>query len=202
VGFCLVVAPWTLRNALVFGRLIPVSDMGGSTFYDGNSDWTRRFYRLQSREEYDRWVVAFDEDKRRQIAALSGVDPAAAANPSEYFGRLALRRCLADPAAALTLDARKALDWLRPYPSGWFWPPLVVISVAILYSLLFILAGFGLATAPRPGISRFLLAFLAATMAIHVASLVVWRYRVPYWDPVLLLYAPAGAWRLLSGKIS
>jgi dolichyl-phosphate-mannose-protein mannosyltransferase len=200
-GFCLMVAPWTLRNALVFGRLIPVSDMGGFTFYDGNSDWTRRFYRLRSREEYDRWVAALERDKQQQIAALSKVDPAAAARPSEYFGRLALRQSLADPGAALALDVRKALDWLRPYPSRWFWPPLIVVSVAILYILLFILAGFGLAIAPRPGVSKFLLVFLAVTMAIHVASLVVWRYRVPYWDPVLLLYAPAGAWKLFGDRI-
>jgi hypothetical protein len=46
VGLLSIVAPWTLRNALVFGRFIPVSDMGGSTFYDGNSHWNRRFYEL------------------------------------------------------------------------------------------------------------------------------------------------------------
>jgi len=36
-------------------------------------------------------------------------------------------------------------------------------------------------------------------MAVHVAVIVVWRYRVAYWDPVLLLYgvfgAAALAWR-------
>jgi hypothetical protein len=26
-------------------------------------------------------------------------------------------------------------------------------------------------------------------MAAHVAIIVVWRYRIPYWDPVLILYA-------------
>ena len=30
-------------------------------------------------------------------------------------------------------------------------------------------------------------------MAAHVLVLVVWRYRVPYWDPVLLLYGVFGA---------
>ncbi len=33
-------------------------------------------------------------------------------------------------------------------------------------------------------------------MAAHVAIIVVWRYRVPYWDPVLLLYGVWGAARL------
>jgi 4-amino-4-deoxy-L-arabinose transferase-like glycosyltransferase len=191
-GFLLPVAPWTLRNALFFRRLIPVSDMGGSTFYDGNSEWTRRFYRLGSRAEYERWVVALDRSKRERIAALAKTDPAAAERPSEYFGRIALAECLARPGATLALEGRKALDWLRPYPSPWFWPPPIVVAVGVYYSGLFLLAAFGLATARRRGAALFSVAFLAVTMAAHVALIVIWRYRIPYWDPILLLYAVGG----------
>jgi 4-amino-4-deoxy-L-arabinose transferase-like glycosyltransferase len=192
-GLVFTLGPWTLRNALVFERFLPVSDMAGSTFYDGNSVWNRRFYELRSREEYDRWIVALDSDKRARIAALARMDPQAAGRPSEYFGRLALAEWRADPRSALALVARKALDWLRPYPSRWFWPIGVVVAVGLLYSVLFALAAVGLAKARRRGVARFALAFLALTMAAHVALIVVWRYRVPYWDPVLLLYGVFGA---------
>jgi len=30
-------------------------------------------------------------------------------------------------------------------------------------------------------------------LAVHVVILVLWRYRVSYWDPVLLLYGVFGA---------
>ncbi len=195
-GLLFVVAPWTLRNALVFGRFLPVSDMGGSTFYDGNSHWNRRFYELRNRGEYDAWITALDRDKLERIRALAGRDPVAAARPSEYFGKLAVAECLADPAGTLALAVRKSLDWLRPYPSPWFWPRRIVFSVGLLYVLLFGLAAFGLSTAPRRGVVRFSIVFLAVTMAVHVALIVVWRYRVPYWDPVLLLYGVFGAARL------
>jgi hypothetical protein len=36
-------------------------------------------------------------------------------------------------------------------------------------------------------------------MAAHVMTLVSWRYRVPYWDPVLVLYGTFGAGTLLPG---
>jgi 4-amino-4-deoxy-L-arabinose transferase-like glycosyltransferase len=193
VGVFAAVAPWTLRNAIVFGRFIPVSDMAGSTLYDGNSEWTRRFYRLRDRADYDRWIVAIDRDKNEQIAALAKTDPAAAAHPSDYFGRLAREEIRAHPAATLALAGHKALDWLRPTPNPWFWPRAVVVPVGILYSVLFALAALGLATAARRGVAAFCLAVLAVTMLFHVALLVVWRYRVPYWDPILLLYAPPGA---------
>jgi len=42
-------------------------------------------------------------------------------------------------------------------------------------------------------VAVFSIAFLFVTMAVHVAIIVVWRYRVPYWDPVLLLYGVFGA---------
>jgi 4-amino-4-deoxy-L-arabinose transferase-like glycosyltransferase len=187
-GLLFVVAPWTARNALVFGRFIPVCDMGGSTFFDGNSEWTRRFYGLRNREEYDRWIVALDRDKHERVEVQARNDPAAADRPSEFLGRTALAEALARPGATLGLWGRKALDWLRPYPNPWFWPPGIVVPVGILYTALFVLAGFGLATAARRGVALFSLAFLAVTMGVHVAILVVWRYRVPYWDPVLLLY--------------
>lgn len=193
VGFLFALAPWTLRNASVFGRFLPVSDMGGSTFYDGNSEWTRRFYALKSREEYDRWIVALDRDKHERITALARVDPGAAARPSEYFGQIGVEYCLAHPGATLALAGRKALDWLRPYPSPWFWPRGIVFSVGLLYCALYALAASGLATAPRRGVVHFSLAFLLVTMAVHVALIVIWRYRVPYWDPVLLLYGASGA---------
>jgi hypothetical protein len=59
-----------------------------------------------------------------------------------------------------------------------------------------LLAAAGFLFAPRPGVRLFVLAYLALTMAEHVLILVVWRYRIPYWDPVLLLYGGSGAFLL------
>jgi hypothetical protein len=44
-------------------------------------------------------------------------------------------------------------------------------------------------------VTAFCLAVLVLSMAAHVALQVVWRYRVPYWDPILLLYGTFGAAR-------
>jgi hypothetical protein len=50
-------------------------------------------------------------------------------------------------------------------------------------------------------VAVFSIVFLFMTMAVHVALLVVWRYRVPYWDPVLLLYGAFGAAVLARRRI-
>jgi len=128
----------------------------------------------------------------RAIGRASGGSPGAR---SRYFLRKAFEERSADPRQWATLLLRKSWDWLRPYPSPLFWPPGVVWTIGIFTAALTLLAVVGLAGSPRPGVRLFALALLFLTMAAHVAIIVVWRYRVPYWDPVLLLYGVWGAAR-------
>ena len=192
-GFGLGLAPWTARNVLRYHELIPVSDSAGATFYDGNSPWTLRLYRAGSREELERLLGEMDAHKR---AHMAGLPPAVAASPSALsrsFLRLGLAELAAEPSMALRLYARKLWEWLRPYPSPLYWPAPVVWGVGIYHALLFALAAAGLAAAQRRGAALFTAVYLAVTMLTHVAFLVVWRYRTPHWNPVLLIYATAAA---------
>jgi len=81
--------------------------------------------------------------------------------------------------------------------SAWF--AIVVLTAPAAEAVVncVLLAAVGFATAPRPGVRAFSLAFLAVTLLSHVVLIVVWRYRIPYWDPVLLLYGVFGAGTLL-----
>ena len=193
LGFICALAPWTLRNAAVYREFVPVNDAGGSAFYQGNSNWMVRFYDLKTVEEYRVWSAAMFADLERQTRA---VEAAAGRSPSaktRYFVRKALEERRADPSGTARLLAHKIWDWLRPYPSPLFWPPWSVWAVGAVYTAVTLLAVAGFFFAPRPGVRQFALVYLALTMAVHVAVIVVWRYRVAYWDPVLLLYGVFGA---------
>ena len=193
VGFLLTLAPWTLRNAVVYRELVAVNDGGGSAFYQGNSDWMVRFYQLKTPAQYRAWSAAMFADLERRTRAIEAAAPRSPSAKSRYFLRSTLEERRGDPAGWAILLLHKACDWLRPYPNPLFWPPAVVWGVGAFYAALFLLAARGFAKAPRPGVRAFCLVFLAVTMAAHVAIIVVWRYRVPYWDPVLLLYGVSGA---------
>jgi len=193
LGFAFALFPWTLRNALVFRALIPISDATGYAFYVGNSDWHLRFHEITSRAEYERWIAALDEDMARQMEALDGATRSSPTARSDYFFRRALSERMQDPWTWAYLLAQKAWDWIRPYPSRWFWPPWVVSGIGLYYTVLTVFAAIGLLRAERRGAALFSLILLVVTMAAHVVLLVVWRYRVPYWDPVLLLYGTLGA---------
>jgi len=197
LGFALALAPWTLRNALVFHEFLPVNDAAGSAFYQGNSDWTVRFYRLRSRDEYAAWSRAMFTELERETEELAaaGLSPG---ERSRHFFRKAVEERGGDPAGWARLLLRKAWDFGRPGPSPLFWPRSVVIAVSAFGAAVSLLAIVGLATARRRGAAAFATAFLIATLAVHVLLIVVWRYRIPYWDPVLLLYAVPGGAKMIG----
>jgi hypothetical protein len=198
VGFLFAIAPWTIRNAVAFGNFLPVNDAAGNAFYQGNSDWTLRFYELRTRSEYDRWMRAFDADMRRRLAEMEREGSASPAERSRAFFAAAVAERRENPGGWGKLMAWKARDWLRPYPDPMFWPATVVVGATAEYVALFALAAVGLLRAQRTGVRGFVLAFLAVTMLAHVVLIVVWRYRIPYWDPVLILYGAFGADTLLE----
>ena len=195
LGFLLALTPWTLRNAVVFHEFIPISDASGFSLYQGNSMWTRRYYALRNRQEYAAWTQAMDLDTRRRLAEMEMEGKRTPSQRSGAFARMAIEESLADPSGSIRLIGLKAWQWLRPYPTPWFWPAAVVAAVGLFYSVLYVLAAIGLVGSPRHGVAAFCAATLALSMAVHVVLQVVWRYRVPYWDPLLLLYGTFGAWR-------
>lgn len=199
LGAVLALAPWTIRNAVVYREFVLVSDVGGFNFYLGNSDLMARFYEIRDRKSYDAWsdeTFVLLGERLNELAAAGVTSPGAVT-------RSLVRRTIADaaarPAATARLVAHKVWDWLRPYPNPLFWPRPIVFGIGALYVALYALAARGLALAPRRGATLFALAFLFASMAAHVMTLVSWRYRVPYWDPVLILYGALGAGTLLPG---
>jgi 4-amino-4-deoxy-L-arabinose transferase-like glycosyltransferase len=200
LGFALALAPWTVRNAVVFGDFVPVNDAAGNVFYQGNSDWEVRFFEVRSRDEYLHWVEAMHRDMARQIEELRMTGRTSPSERSRFFVSRAIAERSADPTGWMRLFARKAWEWLRPYPTPWFWPRPVVAAVGTFYVLLFAFAVAGFLSAPRPGVRAFALGVLTVSMAAHVLVLVVWRFRVPYWDPVLLLYGVFGAGGTLLGR--
>ncbi len=198
LGFAVILAPWTARNAVVFRELIFVNDGGGYVFYGGNGDATLRLADARSREELEEAVRSIDRALRDRIGSLPPEIRNSPGRLSRSLTAAAISERRADPQGTLRLLAWKTWDWLRPYPDPRYWPAPAVVLVGAYFCALFVLAGVGIATARRKGLRAFCLVLLVLTMALHVALAVSWRYRTVYWDPVLLLYACSGAATLLE----
>jgi len=200
LGAVLVLAPWTIRNAVVHRAFLPVDDAAGFVFLQGNGPNAASYYRLRGAPEYRAWLASFELEVGTGFRSIPGAADPNPGRRSAAFRAEAVRWIRSHPREEIRLLFRKAGDWLRPSPSSFVWGPGVRIVIGTEYALLYALAAIGLATAARRGVAFFAVAVLAVTMATHVVLQVVWRYRMPYWDPILLVYAVGGMRRLAARR--
>jgi hypothetical protein len=200
LGFALTMTPWTIRNLTVYREVLPVNDFAGVALYLGNSDLMARFDQVRTRADYDAWLRDLGGLAKQKQAELVAAGATSPAQRLRAYWRITLAERRANPAATARLLWLKTRDWLRPYPNPLFWPRVAIVAVGGFYTLLFLLAVPGLLASPRSGISLFAVSVLALSMLSHVLLIVVWRYRAPYWDPVLLLHAVPGAVRLFGAR--
>ena len=196
-GLTLALAPWTLRNFMRFGAALPVNDQGGVVFWLGNTQLNADYYALRTSGEYQTYLRRFTEEvDRGSVRRLAQAHPNPA-DRSRAFLADATEWIRAHPSAWARLLADKTLDWLRPWANPLVWSPRVVVATGLWNILLFGLAAVGLTRVPR-GVAWAAVAWLALSAAVHVAMIVVLRYRATFWDPVLVVLAGAAMLRVLQ----
>ncbi len=182
-----VVAPWTIRNARVYGRFVLVASEGGVTFWTGNHPLARGEGDLAANPEIKRADLEF----RRAHPGLT------AEQMEPLYYREALRHIAAHPAWWAGLLARKAVYTV--IPAG---PSYTLHStkyrVASIASYLLLLP-FAVAGAVRrwrsPRRPAALLLLAASAVLVSLIFFPQERFRIPVIDPVLIVCAGALAAR-------
>lgn len=182
-----VVAPWTVRNAQVYGRFVLVASEGGVTFWTGNHPLARGEGDLAANPELKRAELEF----RRAHPGLTAEE----LEPLYY--RDALRAMAADPAGWFALLARKAFYTVAPIgPSYTLHSTKYQAASVIPYLMLLPFAARGIMRL-RHSAGRPTAVLLLALSAILV-GLVFFpqeRFRIPVIDPALIICAAAAARR-------
>jgi len=179
----LVVAPWTLRNARTYGRMVLVASEGGVTFWTGNHPLARGEGDLAANPELKRAEIAFRE-------AHPGLS-AEALEPLYYQD--ALEQILARPGWWVGLLARKAFYTFVPIgPSYTLHSARYLVMSVVPYALLapMALAGFIIiARHGRPPAPLYLLGgSVVLTCLIFFPQE---RFRIPVLDPLVIVGAAA-----------
>jgi hypothetical protein len=106
VCWCAVLAPWTIRNALLFDALVPVSSGGGSSLLLGNNPFASGGLRVGA--GFEQW---YGEQVRRDGGG-TGADEV---ERSAVDGRIAKQFMSEEPARALGLAVKKSqIFWVYP----------------------------------------------------------------------------------------
>jgi Dolichyl-phosphate-mannose-protein mannosyltransferase len=171
--FLLVLAPWTIRNAVVLGELVPVATGGGSSLLTGNNPYATGTWRVEP--GFDEW---FDRSARSQGVA----DPVSLSETerSSVSARMALNFIRSDPARALWLALKKShVFWIYPISHTDSDTTVQTIAMAGDVALLSLVA-VGIAAAGGRG--RTLALFLAAGLYFWLLQAVLHseaRFRLP-----------------------
>ncbi len=188
-GLLVALAPWTLRNHAVFGRLVPVKSNFGNELFVGNNPAS-----VGDHRDVELTLLHWDElvtpAERARIEAGNEVERNA------LLAGKAIRTIAADPARFLGLTATRILHyWTRPNPPrGW----AERVSEACWFAVLG-LAVVGVATSDlqRSRIQLALLFLLALPLPFYVTLVSHFRYRFVV-EPLLLLFAAAAVVRVLD----
>jgi hypothetical protein len=177
----LVVAPWTARNARVYGRFVPVSPFSGTVLIFGASaDPLGEFDRAQARAPRGANRAELDRIYFEHGMALVRADPAGYA-----------RRAVAVNLPNLWAPGSGAIEHVRSphgYPApAWLRSAVILFAVSTYLAVMALaIAGGALAPDWRPTL---LVALLAAGLsAVHLVGGAYHRHRL-----VLAVYAIAWA---------
>ncbi len=98
LGWVLVLAPWTLRNARALDAFVPVTTQVGITFYSSQNPPEGRIFGVLSRDATTASVAGLPETERSRVLLRAGLD--------------SLR---ADPLGSARLEALKLLFFVVPF---------------------------------------------------------------------------------------
>jgi len=182
----LTVAPWTLRNWVVYGAFVPVSTAGALNLWQGNA-------RISRQEVYEQYWAVHGRIEKYHLAREKGLAAIRDRQPWWIFEKL--REEMPNFWEA---DSQALVHVVRGAYGRY--PPALAIAVVLLFLLPFFacLAGlvFGLMALPIARGPLLLVVFLAYYNLIHVATHGYARYRLPAMPVLFLLTGFAwAAWR-------
>jgi hypothetical protein len=176
------VAPWTIRNAIVFRAFVPVSTMGALNLWQGNTTLTH----LQIYEVLATKGGPIEQDRYCRAMARETI---AARQPGWIVEKLRSEMPEFWKAGSEVLDHLVGRKACGPLPVS----KLVPIELLLVLPYLAVLALFlvGLARVRFSGAAWLLLVVLFAYNAAHVAAYATTRFRLPVLPVVFMVAAAA-----------
>lgn len=188
LGLVLLVAPWTIRNALVFKAFIPVSTMGGLNLWQGNTLTLNHLQIYEILEEIEGPVAQDRYCKKMALESILERQPTwifeklAAQMPqfwragSEIADQMIWREACGplSPRARVLLEAGTIIPWLLVLP------PFLVGLARVRWNdsgwlLLFLLVAYNMAHVVALATTRYRLPVLPVVLIVAAACVVGWR---------------------------
>ena len=192
IAGALTLAPWMARNYLRFGEIIPVNDAASYSVWHAQHPETRRIYAAQTREEFRQRELEFETKTIHAVAAQVAARASTPNGRDREWRRMAIEDFRREPAESLRFMLMKAWYYWRPWLNPIEHGRTAVFGSGVVLVALYALAALGMwrtrgrleACTTRGVVIYFVVIWLA-----HIPHQVVMRYRIPFVDPLLLVFA-------------
>lgn len=191
ISSLLTLAPWVARNYLRFGEIILVNDAASYSVWHASHPDTRRIYETTGRAEFKRRELEFETKTIHEVANQVAARATTPNARDREWRRMAIEDLRREPVASARFAARKAWLYWRPWLNPVEHSTRAVIASALILIPLFVLAAIGIAKHPLR--NAVLIYFIVIWLA-HIPHQVVMRYRIPFTDPLLLVFAAYAIW--------
>jgi len=192
IAALLTLAPWVARNYLRFGELIPVNDAGSYSIWHASHPDTRAIYASQTREELRQRELQFETRTIHEVAAKVESRATTPMTRDREWRRLAMEDLRREPAESARFAMKKAWLYWRPWLNPLEYGKGTVLASAVILVALYVLAVIGLRKHP---LRNAVLVYFAVLWLAHIPHQVVMRYRIPFTDPLLIVFAAGGTTR-------
>ncbi len=190
-GAALVLLPWIVRNAIRYRELIVVNDAAGHNFWRGSHPEMERISTLTDAAAYRSATVTFEKEVTPSAARSIEARAHSPLERSHAWFAAGLLNIERDPRQAMAYALRKAWRYWRPWLNPQEHGTGEIAGSAILNIGLFTLAAIGLAHYWRRDrfITTGVITYFVVIWLAHVPYQVVMRFRIPFTDPLLIVFA-------------
>jgi 4-amino-4-deoxy-L-arabinose transferase-like glycosyltransferase len=190
-GASIALLPWVTRNAVRYHELIVVNDAGGFSFWRGSHPEMDRISGIADRAEYRRAALAFETGLTSAAARGIEMTGRSPMERSRAWTEAALQNMKRHPAEAVSFAFRKAWRYWRPWLNPQEHGRAAVVASAIVNTLLFAFGALGLAQFWRRDrtITLWVVGYFLLVWFAHIPHQVVMRFRIPFTDPLLLVFS-------------
>jgi hypothetical protein len=211
-GLFIAILPWTIYNKATTGEWILISDASGYVFWVGNHPdslllFEGDFSNSQEFKDYSNYVMTtLTQRKLGEFETKYNYSKLSLKQRENLWQTEAVENFRNNTFLTHRLLLGKAWSFWRPYLNPQAYSTTVALVSAVFLVPLYLLTIFALAKLWREPKSKkfiflFVIFFLSVTV-VHALTIAMTRYRVPYVEPYLSMFAGIGLMLLLPRKFS
>ena len=204
--FFIVIIPWTLYNRYSIGEWILINDASGYALWASNHPesiklWEHKFTTSIEFTEYSNFITAtLASNKIEEWKDTQNYTSLSLSQRERLWQKESFKNAYENPYITLRLIMWKTWGFWRPYLNIQAYPYRAVIYSGILLSLLYLFSLLGFFRLwQENAVRQFMVLFIVyivVTTLLHSVVYSMMRYRIPFIDPYMCMFAGLGLYHL------